>query len=155
MPAPELLREVPRVRQVAGEAARRWFSSTTLDLVLWLDELGRPFGLQLCYDVGRRERAITWEVDRGFRHDRVESGDNAHPNYSMTPILLSADGFDRDKVLLQFERAAMSLPVVARDFVHKVLSAWPEPPAVEAARPQRQRPPTQPPAGFFSRWWEY
>ncbi|WP_162932096.1 hypothetical protein [Solimonas sp. K1W22B-7] len=155
MSASELLREVPRVRQVPGEAARRWFSSTTMDLIFWLDERGQPFGLQLCYDVGRRERAITWEVDRGFRHDRVESGDNVHASHSMAPILLPAGGFDRDKVLQGFERAAASLPVAVRDFVRKVLSAWPGAPAIAAARPQRGCPPAQPPAGFFSRWWEY
>ena len=54
------LREVRNCPQVPGERPRRWFESEGMDLIVWLSADGRPVGFQLCYDKGRRERALTF-----------------------------------------------------------------------------------------------
>lgn len=149
MPAIEPLCEIRHVRQHDHEPLRRWFYSPTMDLILWLNEFGQPFGFQLCYDVGRRERAITWESDRGFSHCRVDAGDYG-ANYRMTPILHPAAGFDRDRVLGDFLAAAGALPPAVQALVREVLAAWPERPPVSASRPAHRRP-----RGWWARWWAF
>lgn len=64
------LREISRVRQVPGESCRRWFSSDTLDLVVWLADgndnasaAGTVLGFQLCYDKLHAEHALTWRAE--------------------------------------------------------------------------------------------
>ena len=56
------LRELPRVRQVAGEPRRRWFHGHEMDLVVWEGEDGAPLGFQLAYDKHRDEHSITWRA---------------------------------------------------------------------------------------------
>ena len=60
------LRELPRVRQVAGEPRRRWFHGHEMDLVVWEGEDGAPLGFQLAYDKHRDGHSITWRAGHGF-----------------------------------------------------------------------------------------
>ncbi len=64
------MREIPVVRQVRGEARRRWFSSTACDLVVWVDADGAAVGFQLCYDKTGHEHALTWKAGLGFSHKK-------------------------------------------------------------------------------------
>ncbi len=70
-----MLREIRRVRQVEGEAHRRWFSSSRLDLFVWYGASEAPVGFQLCYDKDGWERALTWNAPDRFSHEVVDDGE--------------------------------------------------------------------------------
>ena len=111
-----LLRELPRVQQVAGEPRRRWFHADAMDLVLWQAEDGAIVGFQLAYDKHRDEHSLSWHRERGFRHWVVDDGEV--PSHAKETPLLYADGaFDRDRVLPAFVAAAADLPPEIAGFV--------------------------------------
>lgn len=110
------LRELPRVRQVAGEPRRRWFHGHEMDLVLWEGENGEPVGFQLAYDKHRDEHSIAWHAGRGFTHYQVDDGE-AQALSKEAPLLFRDGAFPRDRVLEQFLAAAAALPPEIAGFV--------------------------------------
>jgi hypothetical protein len=113
------LREIRDVRQVAGELRRRWFTSETMDLIVWIDESEQPKQLQLCYDKGRRraERAFTWKPATGFSHTAVDDGDYGNGRYKATPLMVSEGGFNNERVGKLFRDHSINLPKDIIDFV--------------------------------------
>jgi hypothetical protein len=120
-----LLRELPEIRQVAGEPRRRWFSSPDLDLIVWLDDTDTMLGFQLCYDKSRGERALTWRADRGYDHAAVDDGE-ARPSHKETPILVANGYLDRARVAEIFREASVSIPPPIRDAVADLIDRSPE-----------------------------
>jgi hypothetical protein len=114
-----LLREIRNVRQVPGELRRRWFTSETMDLIVWLDESNGPTQLQLCYDKGRRrsERALTWKIGSGYTHTAVDDGEIGHGRYKSTPILVADGGFNTERVSGLFMKDGAELPADIVEFV--------------------------------------
>ncbi len=110
------LRELPRVRQVAGEPRRRWFHGHEMDLVVWEGEDGALLGFQLAYDKHRDEHSIAWRAGRGFAHYLVDDGEAA-PLANETPFLHPDGAFERDRVLADFLAAAAALPPGIAGFV--------------------------------------
>jgi hypothetical protein len=113
-----LLREIRDVRQVAGELRRRWFTSETMDLIVWIDEAEEPRQLQLCYDKGRRraERAFSWRQSSGFTHTAVDDGEYAG-RYKATPLMVSEGGFNNERVEKLFREHSPNLPADIIEFV--------------------------------------
>lgn len=112
------MREIVKVRQVPGEARRRWFSSSVLDLIVWLDDQGMPTGFQLCYDKGGRERALTWSQQHGFSHMAVDDGEQSFGiGYKATPILVPCGAADIMMVRAIFKENARQLPTDIMEFV--------------------------------------
>ena len=60
-----MLFEVINVQQVRGQPLQRWFCSYDQDLLVWFDEGGALVAFELRYG---DDRAIRWNVDRGFVH---------------------------------------------------------------------------------------
>ena len=106
-----MLREIRNVRQVPGEHKRRWFTSDTMDLIVWIDESNHPAQLQLCYDKGRRraERALTWKRGVGYTHTAVDDGENGG-RYKSTPILVVDGSFNAARVVDLFKNGSVHLP---------------------------------------------
>ena len=116
--------EVLRPRQVPGEPQRRWFSSSDLDLIVWCDAAGAPVAFQLCYDKGRRERALTWEPGTGLVQSAVDDGEfNVGMRYKATPILGPDGPLDIPRVAERFKTASAGLPRDIADFVSARLRA--------------------------------
>jgi hypothetical protein len=107
-----LLREIRNVRQVPGELRRRWFTSETMDLIVWIDDTNGPTQLQLCYDKGRRrsERALTWKFGAGYTHTAVDDGEIGNGRYKSTPILVADGGFNTERVNNLFLKDGAELP---------------------------------------------
>ena len=63
-----MLREVKNLRQERGPGRRRWFQSDGFELVVWLSRGGEVTGVQICYNFGGSERALTWRPRSGFVH---------------------------------------------------------------------------------------
>lgn len=143
----EAMKEVPKVRQIAGEPRRRWFCSRDLDLIVWLDQRDAPTGFQLCYDKAGRERALTWRPRYGYDHAAVDSGEYGGGQSKSTPILRPGGRFDRDRVKALFVAACGDVPGELCRYVEDLLDAWPglQPTALwTELRPPRRRP-----------WWKF
>ncbi|MCU0595538.1 MAG: hypothetical protein MUC98_08780 [Desulfobacterota bacterium] len=92
-----MLREIHDVRQFPGEPRRRWFSDEGFDLIVWTDSDNRLLGFQLCYDKPSDQKALTWLEHEGYRHSRIDDGDN--PGKMKASPVLEADGhFDREAI---------------------------------------------------------
>jgi hypothetical protein len=121
-----VLREIRNVRQVPGEPRRRWFTSETMDLIVWVDDTNGPTQLQLCYDKGRRraERALTWKQGSGYTHTAVDDGEAGNGRYKSTPILIADGGFNTERVGDLFLRDSTQLPTDIIYFVSRVIEEY-------------------------------
>jgi hypothetical protein len=112
------MQEVHPTRQVPGEAHRRWFSSSDLDLIVWCDNHGAPVAFQLCYDKGRKEHALTWEPATGLVTSAVDDGEFAiGMRYKATPVLAPGGALDIPRVAARFAAASTELPTDIAAFV--------------------------------------
>jgi len=116
-----MLREVINIRQIPGELRRRWFTSDTMDLTVWLDDQGQPLELQLCYDKDSAERAFTWKSDTDSTHLAVDDGEGAG-RYKSTPILIADGDFDSERVAALFRLQGINLPAHIAIFVVEKIS---------------------------------
>lgn len=104
-----MLKEFENVRQVSGEAKRRWFFCHDLDLVVWEDEGGSISGFQLAYDKHRNEHSFSWRKDHGFSHYVVDDGEPM-AGVNDTPFLYADGPFRRDRVLDLFLAMSSEVP---------------------------------------------
>lgn len=115
-----MLREMFRMSQ-EKVGFRRLFWDEYFDLFLWYrDQSQREIiGFQLCYDKRCNERALTWRVDKGFNHQRVDDGEEAG-NYPRTPVLTAGGEFDAS-IVARFADACDDLePVIASLVLEKL-----------------------------------
>lgn len=114
-----MLREIRNVRQLPGELPRRWFTSETMDLIVWVDDDLGPTQLQLCYDKGRRrlERALTWKSGVGYTHTAIDDGEVGNGRYKSTPILVADGSFNSERVGKLFSMDSTHLPTDIVEFV--------------------------------------
>lgn len=110
-----------RIRTVAGDCARQWFSDDYFDLIVWYgpDRQARV-GFQLCYDKGGHERAVTWLEDKGFQHHAVDDGE-PDPFTNATPILRPDGGLPLAAVVAEFQTRAAGIDAEIRAWVLAVL----------------------------------
>lgn len=121
------LREIALARQHAGEPRRRWFTSSNIDLFVWVDEAGAPVGFQLCYDKGSREHALTWTEDKGFSSMAVDGGESRPARYKGSPILVADGAIDARRILEHFRREAGAVPAQIARLVEAKLGQLVEP----------------------------
>lgn len=105
-----MLKEIRGIRQIPGEPKRRWFSSETLDLIVWYDSREQPVEFQLCYDLGGKERALTWRSPSSFAHTGVDNGESRANRNKGTPILVADGKFDPGNVARKFRDDAREIP---------------------------------------------
>jgi hypothetical protein len=110
-----MLREIPKVRQIAGAGRRRWFADNYFDLIVWY-EGNAIAGFQLCYDPNGAPRAYTWTKNRGGRHYGIDAGDDRRL-VKAAPVLVSDGAFDVAAVQPRFLAAARKLPLEIRRLV--------------------------------------
>jgi len=111
-----MLREIPNVQQVSGEAKRRWFFCNDIDLVVWEEENGAICGFQLAYDKHREEHSFSWHKERGFAHYVVDDGEPM-AGVNDTPFLYVDGPFKRDRVLELFLSMSSEVPAEIVTFV--------------------------------------
>ncbi len=127
-----MLSEIRNARQVQGEGFRRWFSDDYFDLIVWYADSGALVGFQLCYDKKHRERALTWTVDHGFQHNRIDSGE-VPGHVKMAPVIVADGDFDAARVARRFAEASTGMdPEIAR-FVRDAVGGYPASPASRKA----------------------
>jgi len=119
------LREIHAVRQVAGEGLRRWFTSETMDLLVWFDEDDMPIRLQLGYGKGRHrdERIFSWRKGVGYDHLVVGNGEH-DKRYKATPLMMSDAAFNGAHVGNLFREYSINVPLWIVDFVLEKIAAY-------------------------------
>lgn len=124
-----MLREIKAIRQIPGEARRRWFQDESMDLFVWLDPNGSIVGFQLTYDKPHAEKALTWRDGDGYVHTRVDDG--ARPGqYPGTPLLVPDGVCDAARMRQIFEERAVEMDPAVKAFVAGKLRELPEGPDV-------------------------
>jgi hypothetical protein len=125
-----MLKELTQVRQVNGEPQRRWFSSDTMDLIVWYGDASQPTAFQFCYDKGGAEKALTWRRESGFSHTGVDDGEGkSRLSYKETPILVANGKFDGERVERLFLDHGQLVPAEVRQFVTARLEEHRAPPS--------------------------
>ena len=120
-----MLKEVRDVRQIAGEARRRIFSSTEMDLTVWFDDRDDILGFELCYDKGLTEKAVRWNRAEGFLHQSVDDGENRPGRYKGTPILVPDGEFRAEKISRLFQDRSREMDRSIADFIFRTLLRYP------------------------------
>jgi len=120
-----MLREYHDVSQVEGETTRRWFSDEYFDLIVWLDGNKIISGFQLCYDITRQHRAVTWRKEKGFTHHRVDDGENRPGKIKSSPILIADGIFEYRAIAERFRRESAHIEPQLAAFVYKTLMQYP------------------------------
>jgi hypothetical protein len=123
---PKPLTELQNARQVPGEPLRRWFTSETMDLIVWLDASGHGHGFQLCYGKPLQERALTWRPEQGFMHRAVDDGSSQLQGHKNTPLLVADGHADPQRLLQLFEEAGAKLPADIMQLVTTALRQHPD-----------------------------
>lgn len=118
-----MLQEVPRTGSDL-EPGRRWFTDEYFDLIVWLSPPATIVTFELCYDRPGAERAVVWSSDRGYRHFRVDAGEDT-PMRNLAPILVAGGSFPKAEILARFTQASGTLDPVIRTAVLQRLQACP------------------------------
>jgi hypothetical protein len=121
-----VLKELHDVRQIAGESLRRIFSDQYMDLTVWLDGRGGIRGFELCYDKGHAERAVRWDREQGFLHQKVDDGENRGYDHKETPILVPDGTFAAKKISRLFHDNSRDIDNAVADFVCRTLQTYRE-----------------------------
>ena len=66
------------------------------------DERTTITGFQLCYDKPNVQRALSWTVERGYMHNKIESGEKHSIGHKMAPILVADGAFDKTTIVDRF-----------------------------------------------------
>jgi hypothetical protein len=130
-----MLREFP-VTQPSDVGRRRWWVDDDLDLIVWLAADSSLLGFRLCYDKFNDERALTWTVDAGYLHHRVDTGES-NPTKNRTPILVEDGPVDGERLRSQFLDRSSEMDPRVRDLVIDKLSRHPMPVTRRPVNPSR------------------
>jgi len=58
-----MLREIQKVNRRHGEPRKRWFSSDTMDIFIWVDDNNSLLSYQLTYGKPLDEKAVLWSAN--------------------------------------------------------------------------------------------
>ena len=120
-----MLKEVRDVRQVTGDAPRRVFFSEDLDLTVWFDDREDILGFELCYDKETNERAVRWNRNEGFLHQKVDDGENRPGRHKSTPILVPDGVFPVQKTSRLFLENSRDIDQSIAKFIYRKLLEYP------------------------------
>src|SRR5262245_665816 len=110
----EELKNVSQSPRVKGH--RRWFADNEMELIAWYSESGEVSGFQLCYDIGRQERAFTWRRDKGLTHSSIDSGE-ASPFHNRSPMLVPNPNAPLERVIAEFRARSEKVDAEIIDLV--------------------------------------
>lgn len=120
------MKEFINVRQIPGDAKRRWFSSSEFDLIVWLSDDETFLGFELCYDKNAKERSLRWSNTAGFQHMAVDDGEQIPGKHKGTPILIADGLFDAKQVHSDFSQVRHFLPDEIAEYVLNVIRQYPK-----------------------------
>ena len=119
-----MLKEFKNVSQdLEGKNKRRWFSDSSIELVVWFDNEGRELtGFQLCYDLQSTPHAFTWHRENNVLiHEKIDEGDTL-PRKNLSPVMVSNGVPPFERVKKEFEGSSCQVEESIRNLVMTVLS---------------------------------
>ena len=119
-----MLTEIKDVRQFEDDNLRRWFTDEFFDLIVWYDQQERISGFQLCYDKAHNERALTWRLEDGYSHTRIDDGE-IPGQIKMTPILVPDGVFDKTDIAERFKEQGSQVDSGIVSLVYEKLLEFP------------------------------
>jgi len=105
------------VKQIPGEPHRRWFEDNYFDLLIWENEAGQIVEFQLCYDKLHHQRSLIWKEKVGYRHNKVDDGENKPGKYKAAPIFLDDGLFDTAAIADKFRYKSKNIDKKVSTFV--------------------------------------
>jgi hypothetical protein len=90
---------------------------------VWFDEHERIVGFQLCYEIEKEPKALTWLEKEGFIHTGIDDGDNVGW-IKATPILIRDGVFDKMTIERRFATSSQGLPEEIAGFVKSKLAEY-------------------------------
>ena len=120
-----MFREISAVKQNPDEPPRRWFQGSTMDLFIWGHSEHQILRFQLSYDKPSAEKALTWDINEGFSHDRIDDGTRPghHPG---APILLHDPNVDTESLAVEFGKHAAQIDNSISAFIVSKIREYPE-----------------------------
>lgn len=103
---------------------RRWFTDKDLDLIVWYANDNEIDGFQLCYDKTESEHSITWLKDKGYSHNKIDTGESV-PGEFRTPILVADGMMPLEKILKDFESKCEKIDYKLAKFILDKLKNMP------------------------------
>jgi hypothetical protein len=100
-----------------GNLQRRWFTSETMDLVIWQHATSDIQAFQLCYGKPLHEQAVEWRQGSGSTHFIVDDGSLGSMTHKATPVMKGHAPGIPPHLLQQFAEAARDLPSDISSFV--------------------------------------
>ena len=130
-----MFREITVSKQANDGPKRRWYQSDYFDLFIFYFrhsaradvKADREFvGMQLCYDIRRKQRTLEWKKEGGFSHHKVvKGGGDTMSDHGASASLLEQGGdFDAASVVDRFMRESTTLPPIIRQFVLQKLADY-------------------------------
>ena len=130
-----MFREISVSKQANDGPKRRWYQSDYFDLFIFYFrhsaradvKADREFvGMQLCYDIRRKQRTLEWKKEGGFSHHKVvKGGGDTMSDHGASAALLEQGGdFDAAPVVDRFMRESTTLPPIIRQFVLQKLADY-------------------------------
>lgn len=116
-----MLRAISDQQQTNGR--RLWFNDQDHDLFVWLDEQQKPLAFQFSYHTRQDEYCIHWHRQRGFSHDRIDSGDTLDGHYKMTPVLMPDGEFEGQRLAEIFQSVCKDIDAALAQFIYRTLAA--------------------------------
>jgi len=120
-----MLREFRNVRQIEGEAKRRWFFDDYFDLIVWVDEQEEIVGFQLCYDILKMQHALTWHKPSRFSHHRVDDGEDRPGKPKSSPVLIADGHFEYHMIAEKFRKASENIEARVAAFIYEKIRHYP------------------------------
>jgi hypothetical protein len=118
-----MLYEINKVKQDSELLEKKCFADDYFDLVVWRVKADRFIAFELSYNKLKDQHCIRWSKDRGFRHSRVDEGDES-PRKNQSPLLLSAGDFPKEKILAKFLLEGTDLESEVFRFVKEKLESY-------------------------------
>lgn len=112
-----MMREITHVRQEDQNLKKRWFLDNYFDLSVWLNEQKEIEEFHLCYDLNGNEHALLWDKEKGYRHRRVDDGEDRPGKFKAAPIFLLDGNFAKTDVALLFEQSSKDIDESVSSFV--------------------------------------
>lgn len=112
--------ELTGVAQEPGEARRRWFRGSSLELVVWEDDEG-PRMYQLRYRDPAPDGVLEWRRGRGLFHYTLDDGEDRAARAKATPLLRAEPAAPLAEVRRAFAREGEGLDERIRLHVERTL----------------------------------
>ncbi len=81
-----------------------WFTSKSMDLIVWQNQAEPLSGFQLTYSLSGEDHVLSWTKDKGYSHEKLDDGEGRAMQYKMTPILVPDGTFLKQPVLDAFRQ---------------------------------------------------